>query len=162
MHFLTGDKAAIDAVCKAAGFRYAYDERSKQYAHASAMMVATPGGKLSRYFYGLEYSARDLRLGIIEASEEGIGTVSDTVTLLCFQYDPHTGKYTWTVLNVIRIGGVLTILALGSFVFLTVRRERRAGAALATTADGTTAAVPAADGPDTGAAPRRRDDGGNL
>lgn len=124
-HFLTGDQASIDALCKAVGFRYAYDDTTGQYAHATALMVVTPQGKLARYFYGLEYSTRDLKLGLVEASDERIGSVSDTVTLLCFQYDPRTGKYSWAVLKMLRVFGVVTIVGLGSFIFLMLRRDRR-------------------------------------
>ena len=128
-HFLTGDKQQIDELCKAVGFRYAYDPATKQYAHATALMVATPNGKLAKYFYGMEYSARDLRLGIVEAADERIGSVSDTVVLLCFQYDPHTGKYSWAVMKTLKLVAGLLVAVMGSFLFFMIRRERRFTAA---------------------------------
>jgi protein SCO1 len=123
-HFLTGDQANIDALTKAVGFRYSYDEKSRQYAHASAIMVLTPQGKISRYFYGLEYSSRDIRLGLIEAADERIGTVSDAVVLFCYQYNPASGKYSLAILRVLRVAAVLTVVGIGSLVFFMVRRER--------------------------------------
>jgi len=130
-HFWTGDKKNIDALCEAVGFHYAYDDRTKQYAHATALMLATPQGVLSRYFYGLEYSARDLRLGVVEASENKVGSLIDAVQLLCFRYDPHTGKYSFTILRVLKIFGSAVIAALGSFLVLMFFRERRLSRAVA-------------------------------
>jgi protein SCO1/2 len=124
-HFLTGDEADIKELCKTVGFRYQYDEATKQYAHAAAIMVLTPQGRISRYFYGLEYSSKDIRLGLVEASEERIGTISDAVTLLCYKYDPASGKYSLAILKVMRLGAVLTILSLGTFMFVMFRRDRR-------------------------------------
>jgi protein SCO1/2 len=130
-HYWTGDKKNIDALCEAVGFHYAYDDQTKQYAHATALMLATPKGVLSRYFYGMEYSARDLRLGIVEASENKIGSLNDSVQLLCFQYDPHTGKYSFTILRVLKIFGTVVMVALASFLVLMFRRERRLSRAVA-------------------------------
>jgi protein SCO1 len=124
-HFLTSDEANIAALTKAVGFRYAYDEKTKQYAHASAIMLLTPQGKVSRYFYGLEYSTKDIRLGIIEAAENRIGTLSDAIQLMCYAYDPSSAKYSLAILKVMRIGAVLTVLSLGTFMFVMFRRERR-------------------------------------
>jgi protein SCO1/2 len=124
-HFLTGDKANIEKLCQTVGFRYTYDEKTKQYAHASVIMVLTPQGHISRYFYGLEYSTKDIKLGLIEASAERIGTVSDAVVLLCYQYDPESGKYSLAILKVLRIGAVLTVVSIASLVFFLARRERR-------------------------------------
>jgi protein SCO1/2 len=124
-HFLTGDQAAIDALTRALGFRYRWVPEQRQYAHAAGIVVATPQGRLARYFYGLEYSARDLRLGLVEASQGKIGSPVDTVLLYCFAYDPVSGTYAATALNAIRIGGVVTVLALGGFLVTSVRRERR-------------------------------------
>ena len=109
-HFLTGAEPQIRQLADAVGFRYAYDPASKQYAHASAIMVLTPGGRLSKYFYGIEYASRDLRLGLVEASEEKIGTPVDQLLLYCYHYDPHTGKYSAIVMNIVRLAGVLTLL----------------------------------------------------
>ncbi len=125
-HFLTGDEANIKELCKTVGFRYRYDEKSKQFAHGSAIMVLTPQGKVSRYFYGLEYSSKDIRLGLIEASDNKIGTMTDAVVLLCYMYDPASGKYSLAILTAMRIGAVLTVLSIGSFVGLMLLRERRA------------------------------------
>jgi protein SCO1/2 len=149
-HFLTGDQSSIDALCKAVGFRYAYDSTTKQYAHATALMLATPQGKLSRYFYGLEYSARDLRLGVVEASEERIGSVQDAVTLLCFKYDPHTGKYSFAILRTLKYTAALLVVALGSFLFLMFRRERRLTRAVAAAEASGTAPPETADDPALG------------
>ena len=124
-HFLTGDAAAIEALTRAVGFRYRALPERRQYAHAAGIVVATPGGRLARYFYGLEYSARDLRLGLVEASQGKIGSVVDTVLLYCFEYDPASGTYSAAALKTVRVGGVLTVLALGGFVVMSWRREGR-------------------------------------
>ena len=124
-HFLTGDAAAIGKLTEAVGFRYRYDAESGQFAHASGIMVVTPKGRIAQYFYGLEYSARDLRLAMVEASEERIGTLADAVSLLCYQYDPMTGKYGVAIMRAIRTGAVLTMVGLGTFIVLMVRREKR-------------------------------------
>jgi len=116
-HFLTGDQENIAKLTDAAGFRYHYDEATKQFAHASGIMVATPHGKLSRYFYGVEYSARDLRLGLIESSAEKIGSPVDQLLLYCYHYDPATGKYGAAVMKIMRIAGVITVLAIVAMLF---------------------------------------------
>ncbi len=124
-HFLTGDSLAIQQLTEAIGFRYKLDSFTKQYAHASGIVVATPQGKLARYFYGIEYSTRDLRFALIEAAENRIGNVVDQVLMYCFHYDPTTGKYSVAVLNVLRVAGVSTVLALGTFMLVMLRSERR-------------------------------------
>ncbi len=124
-HFLTGDKPAIDAVAEAVGFRYVYDEVSKQYVHASALMVVTPDGHVSKYFYGIEYPPRDLRLGLVEASNGKIGNPVDQVLLYCYHYDPNAGKYSVAVMNVLRLAGLVTIAAVGAFILVMVGRDRR-------------------------------------
>ncbi len=124
-HFLTGDSASIAALTHAAGFRYAWDPEINQYAHASGITVLTPRGVLARYFFGIEYSPRDLRLSLIEASENRIGTPVDHLLLYCYQYDPVTGKYGAVALNMVRAGGVATIVCLGAFLFFSLRAERR-------------------------------------
>jgi len=124
-HFLTGDAESINKLCEAVGFRYTYDEPTKQYAHSSAIMVLTPRGKLSKYFYGLEYIPKDLRLGLIEAADEKIGSPVDHVLLLCFEYDPKTGKYGFAVMTAVRIGAVLTVASIGAFMFVMFRRDRK-------------------------------------
>jgi protein SCO1/2 len=124
-HFLTGAEPQIRQVADAVGFRYAYDPRTKQYAHASAIMVLTPGGRLSRYFYGIEYAPRDLRLGLVEASENKIGSPADQLLLYCYHYDPSTGKYSAIVMNIVRLAGALTLLIFGSLLALMWRRDLR-------------------------------------
>src|SRR6202166_4084271 len=124
-HFLTGEQPSIDALTQAVGFHYAYDSANRQYAHAAAIMVLTPGGRISRYYYGVQFPARDVRLGLVEASAGKIGTITDHAMLYCYQYDPMTGKYGLVVMNVVRAGGGLTVLALGIFMFLMFRRDRR-------------------------------------
>ena len=128
-HFLTGSQESITRLTEAVGFGYAYDETIKQFAHGPAIEVLTPKGVISKYFYGIEYSARDLRLGLIEASEERIGTAIDDILLFCYHYDPSTGRYGAAVLNLVRAGGVVTVLAFFSFLAISLRRERSAGAA---------------------------------
>ncbi len=122
-HFLTGDEANIKKLADAVGFRYAYDPDSKQFAHASAIMVLTPEGKLSRYLYGIQYPSRDLRLALVEASEGKIGTPVDSVLLFCYHYDPATGKYGLLVSRLIKGGGALTVLVIGCLMFVMFRKE---------------------------------------
>jgi protein SCO1/2 len=131
-HFLTGPLASIERVTEAVGFRYARDERTGQFAHAAAIYVATPDGRLSRYFYGIDYAPRDLRLGLIEASDRKIGTPVDALLLYCYHYDPTAGRYGAVVVNMLRVGGSAAVLILGGLVFGMLRRERRreAGRAL--------------------------------
>ena len=124
-HFLTGDQQSIDALTDAVGFRYTYDSSIRQYAHAAAILVLTPDGRIDRYFYGVVYPARDVRLGLVEASEGKIGTVTDHALLYCYQYDPMTGKYGVVVMNVLRAAGGLTVLILGIFMTLMFLRERK-------------------------------------
>jgi protein SCO1/2 len=126
-HFLTGDQPQIDRLTKAAGFRYAWDEATKQYAHPSGVIVLTPDGRLSKYLFGVEYGPRDLRLGIVEASDGKIGTPVDALLLYCYHYDPMTGKYGLVIMRTMRIAGAATVLAIGAFIFVMVRRERHAG-----------------------------------
>ena len=122
-HFLTGDKANIEVVTKAAGWRYQYDPKLDQFAHAAGIMLVTPQGRLAQYYYGVEYSARDIRLGIIEASQNKIGSIADQVLLYCYHYDPRTGKYGAIVTNMVRLGGAITVAFLGVFLVLMFRRE---------------------------------------
>ncbi len=124
-HFLTGEEASIKRLAQAVGFHYAYDAKSDQYAHPAGIMILTPQGKISRYFYGIEYAPMDLRLGLVEASANKIGSLVDQVLLRCYHYDPVTGKYTLAVMNVLRLAGVTTVLILSSFVLVMFRRERR-------------------------------------
>ena len=122
-HFLTGSQASIDRLTDAVGFRYEYDEKIGQFAHGAAIEVLTPKGAIAKYFYGIEYSPRDLRLGIIEASDERIGSVVDDVLLFCYHYDPSSGKYGTSILRMVRAGGVLTVLAFAIFLTLSLRRD---------------------------------------
>ncbi len=127
-HFLTGDEAPIQGLTRAVGFHYAYDSATDQYAHATAIMVLTPQGKISRYFYGIDYPSRDLRLSLVEASNNKIGTPVDQVLLYCYHYDPTTGKYGLVIANVMRVAALATVLALGTFLLVMFRRERQVGA----------------------------------
>ncbi len=121
-HFLTADQASIERLTNAIGFRYHFDVATNQFAHASAIYIATPEGKLARYLYGIEYAPRDLRLGLIEASQNKIGSPMDQLLLYCYHYDPATGKYGAVVINMIRAGGVLTLL--GIIILLLLLRRR--------------------------------------
>lgn len=122
-HFLTGDKEAIDRLAQSVGFGYAWDEQSKQFAHASAIMVATPEGKLSHYFYGIEYSPKDIRLSLVDASAGKIGSPVDELILYCYHYDPATGKFA-PVMAVLRTAGVLTVVGIVALL-LFLRKRRR-------------------------------------
>ncbi|PYS67559.1 MAG: SCO family protein, partial [Acidobacteria bacterium] len=124
-HFLTGDDANIKRLADAVGFRYTWDEQTKQFAHASGIMIATPEGKLSRYFYGIDYPPKDLRLGLVEASANKIATPVDALMLYCYHYDPSTGKYGVVVMNVMRIAGVITIISIVGLLFLLRRIGKR-------------------------------------
>jgi protein SCO1/2 len=141
-HFLTGDEEPIKRLTAAVGFRYIYDEGSGQYAHPSGIMVLTPAGKISKYFYDIKYSPGDLRLGLVEASENRIGSPVDQVLLYCFHYDPIEGKYGPAVMNFVRLGGVLTLLVLGWFCFVLWRHEWRRARAEAGAATAVSRTVP--------------------
>jgi protein SCO1 len=121
-HFLTGPQASIDALTKAVGFQYQYDPKTDQFAHTTAIMVVTPEGRLAQYYYGVEYPPKDLRLGLIQASENKIGTLADQVILYCFHYDPQAGKYSAIVSHIVQLGGVLTILSIGILLTVLIRR----------------------------------------
>jgi protein SCO1/2 len=121
-HFLTGQQPAIDALTKAAGFQYQYDPKSEQFAHATAIMILTPEGKIAQYYYGVEYAPKDLRLGLIQASSHKIGNVVDEVLLYCYHYDPSTGKYGATIFTILRLSGAATVLVMGVFLGILIRR----------------------------------------
>jgi protein SCO1/2 len=123
--FLTGDEASIKAVTEAVGFRYAFDESTGQFAHASGVFVLTPSGEISRYLSGIEYSPRDLRLALVEASDNKIGTFTDQVLMLCYMYDPIVGKYGFAIMTLVRVGGVATVACLAVSIFTMIRRDRR-------------------------------------
>jgi len=121
-HFLVGDQRSIDSLTNTVGFQYQYDEKTRQFAHATAIMILTPEGKIAQYYYGVEYPPKDLRLGLVEAGQGKIGNVVDQMLLYCYHYDPAQGKYSAVILRVLRLAGVATMLFLGSFIFLLMRR----------------------------------------
>ncbi len=123
-HFLTGKEDQIKQLANAVGYRYAYDAESKQFAHPSGIILLTPAGKVARYFYGVEYSPRDIRLGMVEAANEKIGSPVDQVLLFCYHYDPATGKYSLAILQFLRLGALLTVAGIGLLLFFLIRRGR--------------------------------------
>ena len=127
-HFLTGEEPQIKRVTSAAGFFYMWDERSQQYAHLSGVLVLTPDGRLSRYFYGVEYSPKELRLALVESGEGRVGSVVDELLLYCYHYDPATGRYGLVIMRAMRIGGAVTVLTLVAFIVVMLRKERHAAA----------------------------------
>jgi protein SCO1/2 len=124
-HFLTANETAIKKLTDAVGFQFAYDSRTDQFAHGAALLVLTPDGRVSRYFYGFEFKARDLRLAIVEASAGKVGNLTDQFLLMCFHYDPNTGKYSRNAMMFARAGGVTTMFVLGGFIFVMFRKERK-------------------------------------
>jgi protein SCO1 len=128
--FLTAEQQQVERLAAAIGYRYRYDPRSGQYAHPSGIVVLTPGGRIARYFYGIDYPPRDLRLGLVESSAGRIGTPVDQILLLCFHYDPATGKYGLVISRVLQIAGSATALSLGAFLWAMFRLERRRSAAV--------------------------------
>jgi protein SCO1/2 len=123
-HFLTGPAESVNALTKAVGFQYQYDPKINQFAHATAIMVLTPGGRISRYFYGIDFPPKDLRMGLVEASQGKIGNPIDAVLLYCYHYDPATGKYGAVISNILRLAAAATILILSGFIFIMLRLER--------------------------------------
>jgi protein SCO1/2 len=123
-HFLVGDQPNIKTLTDAVGFHYKYDPATRQFAHASGIMILTPDGHLSRYFYGLEYAPRDIRLGLVEASQNKIGSPVDQILLFCYHYDPSTGKYGALVMRMVRVAGAGFVLVCGTFLWIVVRREK--------------------------------------
>jgi protein SCO1/2 len=155
-HFLTGSTASIERVTQAAGFHYRYDDATGQFAHATAIYVATPQGKLSRYFYGIEYAPRDLRLSLIEASNSRIGSLADQILLFCYHYDPKLARYSAAVLSAVRLGGVAAVLVLSSFLTVMWRRDRKRDSLQKTPGSPRDRDVtPPARGAPTGAGPER-------
>jgi protein SCO1 len=122
-HFLTGTKESIDSATKAANFRYTFDAKTNLFAHASGIMLLTPNGRISRYFYGVEYPGRDVRLGLVDASAGKIGTPIDHVLLFCYQYDPSSATYSASILKIIRLGGILTVLCIVGGILIFRRRD---------------------------------------
>ena len=125
-HFLTGQPESINALTKAVGFQYQYDAKSNQYAHATAIMVLTPQGHISRYFYGVDFPPKDLRMGLVEASQNKIGNTVDAVLLYCYHYDPETGKYGAMIANILRLAAAATILFIGGLILILWRLDRSA------------------------------------
>lgn len=124
-HFLTGTQESIDKVTSAAGFSYKWDEKSDQFAHAAAIMVATPDGKLSKYFYGIDYSPKDVKFGIMESADNKVGNAAEQLLLYCYHYDPATGKYGLAILRVMRLAAVLTLIGMGAMGFVFWRRNKK-------------------------------------
>ena len=121
-HFLTGNQQSIDALTRAVGFNYYYDEKTQQFAHASGIIVLTPQGTIARYFYGIDYAPRDLRFGLIEAADNKIGSPVDQLLLYCYHYDPATGKYGPVVMNIVRLGGIISLVGIASLILVLRRR----------------------------------------
>jgi protein SCO1/2 len=127
-YFLTGDQASITALTKAAGFQYQYDPKIGQFAHTTAIMVLTPEGKIAQYYYGVEYAPKDLRLGLVQASQNKIGNLVDAVLLYCYHYNPESGKYGAVIMNILRLSAAGTVLFLGVGIILMLRRDTDHGA----------------------------------
>ncbi len=123
-HFLTGDEAEIKRVTAAAGYRYTWDEATQQFAHPTGIIVTTTDGRLARYLFGIEYGPRDLKFALVEASEGRVGSVVDSLLLYCYHYDPMTGRYGVYVMRALRLAGVATVLLIGTFIVVMVRREK--------------------------------------
>ncbi len=128
-HFLTGEEPAIAALSKTVGFRYTYNAATEQYVHAAGLAIATPGGRLSRYFYGIDFPPKDLQFGLIESSQGKIGSPIARLLLFCYHYDPTTGKYTLAVVGLLRVVGTATALGLAAYVVAMIRRDRRSARA---------------------------------
>jgi len=126
-HFLTGQQSEIKQLADAVGFHYRRDPRTGQFIHAAGIMIVTPAGKIAQYYYGVEFSPKDIRLGLIEASRDKIGTLVDQVTLYCYHYDPNTGRYGAVVSNIMRLAGAATMLVLGGFLIVMFKRESSGG-----------------------------------
>ncbi len=124
-HLLTGSPESIERATRAGGFRYVYEEESDEFAHASAILVATPEGVLSHYFYGVEYSTKDVRRALVEAGDGRVGSLVDQFLMFCYHYDPTTGKYGVAIMRMVRTGGILTVVGMASLVAFFLRKERR-------------------------------------
>jgi protein SCO1 len=122
-HFLTGPQESIDALTKAVGFQYEYDPKTDQFAHTTAIMIVTPEGKIAQYYFGVEYPPTDLRLGLIQASENKIGTLADQVILYCYHYDPHAGKYSAIISHILQLAGGVTLLSIGLLLAVLIRHS---------------------------------------
>ena len=124
-HFLVSDSQSVAKLAEQVGYKYFKDEVSNQYGHSSTIIVLTPNGKVSRYFFGVVYDATDLQLGLVEASEEKIGSVADELLLLCFQYNPETGKYGFAIMGAVRIVGAIVLLVMVGFIIRSLRKDRK-------------------------------------
>ncbi len=123
-HFLTGTQSEIDKVTQTVGFNYKYDEATNQFAHAGGITLITPDGRISKYFYGIDYAPKDLKLGLMESAEGKIGSATEKLYLYCFHYDPATGKYGLAILKVMRLMAIATVLGLGAMIFIFLRRGK--------------------------------------
>jgi protein SCO1/2 len=124
-HFLTGDAAAVEGLTEAVGFRYAWDEATKQFAHPAGIVVVTPEGEVSHYLFGVEYSPKDLRLALVDSAAGRLGNPIDQVLLFCYQYAPSTGRYRASILNLVRLGGLLTVVGMTALILTMSLRPRR-------------------------------------
>jgi len=124
-HFLTGTEESIDAATSAAGFSFKWDEKTEQFAHAGGIMVVTPDGRMSRYFYGIDYAPKDLKFGIMDSANEKIGNPAERLLLYCYHYDPATGTYGFAIMRMVRIGGALTILGMAAMGFVFWRKGKK-------------------------------------
>jgi len=131
-HFLTGDEESVDRLTRAVGFRFAWDEETKQFAHPAGILVAAPDGTITHYLFGVEYSPKDLRLALVAAGQGEVGNAVDQVLLYCFQYDPKTGRYSAAIFNIVRIAGVVTLLAMAGLLLSLSKRRRQDPSAAAT------------------------------
>ena len=122
-HFLTGSQDAIQQLTNSVGYRFKWDDQTEQWAHVSAIMVLTPDGRVSQYLYGIEFSPRDLRLSLVQASQNKIGTLVDRILLYCYHYEPETGKYGLVIMNAVRLAAIGTVCALAAFIIFSRRRE---------------------------------------
>ena len=134
IHFLTGREASVKALTSAVGFRYAWDTATAQFAHPAAVTVLTADGRVSRYLYGVEFAPRDVKLALVEASEGRIGSLVEQAMLFCYHYDPERGRYGFVIMNIVRAAGALTVLLIGGWIVLSLRRERRQATAVTQTA----------------------------
>ena len=124
-HYLTGTEETIRRLTKAAGFRYVWDEKVQQYAHPAGIVVATPQGTVSRYLFGIDYGPRDLRLAVMDAAQEKIGSPLAKALLYCYHYDVSTGRYSLAILRIVQLAGAATVFSLGTLIVVLTRRERR-------------------------------------
>jgi protein SCO1/2 len=122
-HFLTGSQESIDALTKAVGFQYEYDPKTQQFAHTTAIMIITPEGKIAQYYFGVEFPPTDIRLGLIQASQNKIGSIADQVILYCYHYDPHAGKYSAIISHILQLAGGVTVLSIGLLLTVLIRRS---------------------------------------